>query len=150
VLYGATHGTGILSTSLAQNTAVAVLDNSVTGFTTFGNVAVNAGSILVAPELLGDANADGTVDLTDLSVVLNNFGQASGAWTSGNFDGAVTIDLTDLSMVLNDFGQSFVGANVAISGQAATAAPEPAAVVILAGGMMASLGRRRRTARITA
>ncbi len=150
VLYGTTHSTGIVSSALPANTALAVLDNSVTGFTTFGNVAVNAGSILVAPELLGDANADGTVDLTDLSVVLNNFGQATGAWTSGNFDGAATIDLTDLSMVLNNFGQSFAGANVGISEQAATAAPEPAAVVILAGGMVASLARRRRAARITA
>jgi len=56
--------------------------------------------------LPGDANLDGHVDLTDLSTVLNNFGQATTAWTSGNFDGAATIDLTDLSAVLNNFGQS--------------------------------------------
>ncbi len=61
--------------------------------------------------LLGDANVDGRVDLTDLSVVLNNFGSATANWTSGNFDGAATIDLTDLSDVLNNFGT-----NSAVSG----------------------------------
>ena len=58
--------------------------------------------------LLGDANVDGHVDLTDLSIVLNNFGAATSNWTSGNFDGAETIDLTDLSDVLNNFGSSSV------------------------------------------
>jgi hypothetical protein len=56
--------------------------------------------------LLGDANLDGHVDLTDLSAVLNNFGTATSNWTNGNFDGAATVDLTDLSDVLNNFGAS--------------------------------------------
>ena len=62
--------------------------------------------VLIAPEILGDANADGKVDLTDLSTVLNNFGSTTTAWTSGNFDGSATIDLTDLSDVLNNFAAS--------------------------------------------
>ena len=54
--------------------------------------------------LLGDTNLDNQVDLSDLSTVLNNFGQPSLSWTAGNFDYAPTIDLTDLSDVLNNFG----------------------------------------------
>ena len=63
-------------------------------------------AIATTSALSGDANLDGTVDLTDLSTVLNNFGAASPNWTDGNFDGTPTIDLTDLSNVLNNFGQS--------------------------------------------
>jgi photosystem II stability/assembly factor-like uncharacterized protein len=56
--------------------------------------------------LVGDANLDGQVDLSDLNVVLNNLGQPDTAWADGNFDGAATIDLTDLNDVLNNLGQS--------------------------------------------
>ena len=59
---------------------------------------------------MGDANADGQIDLTDLSTILNNFGATTSAWTSGNFDGAATIDLTDLSDVLNNFGVTYANA----------------------------------------
>ncbi|MGN6370770.1 MAG: BNR-4 repeat-containing protein [Phycisphaerae bacterium] len=140
VAYGAAHGTGIVSTSLAPDTALAVMDNAVLGLTTFGDVAVNANSILVAPELLGDANVDGAVDLTDLSVVLDNFGKAEGTWTSGNFDGAGVIDLSDLSFVLNHFGKRFAGARV---GGNAQAAPEAGTLGVLVMGVMGLLGRRR-------
>jgi hypothetical protein len=58
------------------------------------------------PPNLGDANADGTVNLTDLNTVLSHFGQSSPNWTDGNFDYAATINLTDLSYVLNNFGQT--------------------------------------------
>ena len=154
VLYGASHTTGITSSALPANTALAVLDNAVTQFATFGNVVVDGNSILIAPELLGDANADGTVDLTDLSVVLNNFGQATGAWTSGNFDNAATIDLTDLSFVLNNFGQNFANANASAATvqqtASAGAAPEPASIAVLVLGVIGLCGRRRSASRISA
>ncbi len=96
----------ITSSTMPANFAIAVLDNAVTNFSTFGNIPVDTNSILLSPELLGDANADGSIDLTDLSTLLNNFGAATLAWTSGNFDGAPIIDLTDLSDTLNNFGAS--------------------------------------------
>src|SRR6202012_113943 len=118
--YAASHA--LTSSTMPANFGIAVLDNAITNFTTFGGVTVDPNSILVGPELLGDANADGSVDLTDLSTVLNNFGSSTLAWTSGNFDGGPTIDLTDLSDVLNNFGSS----NPNPSGAGlAVATPEP-------------------------
>ncbi|HUO07210.1 MAG TPA: hypothetical protein VM008_02675, partial [Phycisphaerae bacterium] len=98
---------------------------------TFGGLSVDSSAILISPELQGDANADGHVDLTDLSTVLNNFGVATSAWVKGNFDGAATIDLTDLSAVLNNFGLTYANATTASGSLAAAAAPEPASLVIL-------------------
>ena len=99
-----TTGNGITSSALGAHMGLAVLDNAVLHETTFGGIAVDDSYVFVSPELLGDANADGRIDLTDLSTILNNFGAATLAWTSGNFDGAPTVDLTDLSDVLNNFG----------------------------------------------
>ena len=144
VAFGASHATGIISTALPAGTAIAVLDNAVTQFTSFGGVAVDANAILVAPELLGDANVDGKVDLNDLNIVLNNLGTANINWTSGNFDGAATIDLNDLNDVLNNLGQTFANPTSTEQALAAQAAPEPASLTLLASAVALPLFRRSR------
>ena len=133
------------STGMPATFGVAVIDNGVlaTPFTTFGGQPVDANSILIGQELLGDTNVDGHVDLTDLSTVLNNFGSTTFAWTSGNFDGAATIDLTDLSDVLNNFGSTNPNPSAA-AGAIATATPEPASLAVLGLGAVAFLSRRRK------
>ena len=132
-------------TGLAGNFGLAVMDNGMLNKSTFGGVAVDGNSVLVSAELLGDANADGHVDLTDLSTVLNNFGMATPNWTSGNFDYAPTIDLTDLSDVLNNFGSSNANAfDSTVFDSAVVAVPEPAGVSILSFGAIWLLKRRRR------
>ena len=98
----------LLSSTLPPHTALALLDNALTNFTTFGGLPVTTNSLLLAPELLGDTNLDGTVNATDLNTVLAHLGTATPNWTSGNFDNAPTIDLTDLNTVLNHLGQSLV------------------------------------------
>ena len=145
VTFGKTNPDGIFtSTALPTNFAMAVMDNNILQKTTFGGVAVTTNSILVSPELLGDSNADGHVDLTDLSTVLNNFGSTTLAWTSGNFDGASTIDLTDLSDVLNNFGATNPNASGGVFVNAAVAVPEPASLAVLGIGVAAFLSRRRK------
>ncbi|MGN6370445.1 MAG: beta strand repeat-containing protein [Phycisphaerae bacterium] len=149
IAYGGSNAAGITSSGLGANFALAVMDNGILGKSTFGGVAVDAGSILVSPELLGDSNADGKVDLTDLSTVLNHFGVATSAWTSGNFDGGATIDLTDLSNVLNNFGVTNANASdlpaaLASSGGAITATPEPGSLALAGLGAVALLRRRKR------
>lgn len=63
----------------------------------------------VVPEVsgtpcLGDANNSGGVDLADLSLVLNNFGQTVPTGTLGDVNGDDEVNLADLSLVLNNFG----------------------------------------------
>ncbi len=116
---------GILSSALAPLEGIAVFDNAVTRFSTFEGQPVDQNSLIVSPELLGDSNADGKVDLADLSTILQNFGQPTPLWTSGNFDNASTIDLTDLSDTLNNFGLSLSASpNI-------PATPEPPTLALL-------------------
>ena len=136
------HAAGITSSTLPANYGIAVIDNAITSFATFGGLGVDNNSLLVSPELLGDANADGHVDLTDLSTVLNSFGSATLAWTSGNFDYQPTIDLTDLSDVLNNFGLSNPNAS---SAALISSVPEPLSLAILAPAALLLCGSRRRS-----
>jgi hypothetical protein len=143
--FGTAHSAGILSSTPPANMGIAVMDNAVLGLFTFGSLPVDTNSILLSPELLGDANADGHVDLTDLSIVLNNFGTTTPAWTSGNFDFSPTIDLTDLSDVLNNFGLSNPNSAVKANSTFVISVPEPATLsVLLFSATVLHLGRRKR------
>ncbi len=103
-----------------------------------GDLASNSNPFLLTPLTAGDANMDGQVDLSDLSIVLNNFGATTNAWTSGNFDHAATVDLTDLSDVLNNFGMG--------NGAGAVAAvPEAGTLGLLVVGVSTCLSSRRRS-----
>jgi hypothetical protein len=93
--------------------------------------------------LLGDANLDNKVDLSDLSTVLNNFGQPSLSWTDGNFDYAPTIDLTDLSDVLNHFGQTLTSPTLDPSLTPPTPTPEPTSLALFTLTVPLLLKRRR-------
>ncbi|TVQ64454.1 MAG: hypothetical protein EA379_01495 [Phycisphaerales bacterium] len=53
--------------------------------------------------LAGDANGDGVVDFSDLSIVLGDFGQ-TGAHLAGDLTGDGQVNFADLSVVLGDFG----------------------------------------------
>ncbi len=110
------------------------------GFPLAANDAVDLDNVSLSTLGDGDANGDGSVDLTDLSTVLNNFGATTSAWGSGNFDGASTIDLTDLSDVLNNFGSS-----ASTTAASAIAAPEPATALLLALASPLILSRRKTT-----
>jgi len=55
----------------------------------------------------GDLNQNGVVDLTDLSILLSNFGTLTGAMhADGDLDNDNDVDLTDLSLMLGGFGES--------------------------------------------
>ena len=53
--------------------------------------------------MTGDANADGSVDLQDFSILKANFGEAAG-WSGGDFDGDRIVDLQDFSLLKANFG----------------------------------------------
>lgn len=76
----------------------------------------------------GDANLDGVVDASDLSIVLNNFG-GSDLWSD-------SVNLSDVSDILNNFGANYFPSTPSIS-----SAPEPATLLILP---LAFLARKRK------
>jgi hypothetical protein len=92
--------------------------------------------------LLGDANDDGKVDLSDLNTLLNNLGSPTASWTAGNFDGNPTIDLTDLNDVLNNLGTTYTTPSTA-------AAPEPASLLIALPLATLLIARRKTVAAAT-
>jgi hypothetical protein len=91
--------------------------------------------------LPGDANGDGTVNISDLSVVLTNYDRTGMSWGQGDFDGNGNVDIQDLSKVLTNYDKT-AGASAGIA-----AVPEPASLILLAvaaGGLMAHARRKRR------
>ena len=136
----------LVASNMPANFGLALLDNATLNLTTFGGNPADSNSLILSPELLGDANADGKVDLTDLSAVLNNFGATSPDWTSGNFDHAQTIDLTDLSFVLNNFGLTNPNPTSSFSLQpsAFSNAPEPTTLALLLPAAFVARRRRHR------
>ena len=163
---GYTTGTPIfLSLSVGQNFATSALavwqyngstwtpfaasDLAYDGtYADFTASALSGFAIVTTHPLLGDANADGLVDLNDLNTVLNHLGQTSPNRADGNFDGAATIDLNDLNDVLNNLGVSFAGSSSVLAAEAllqtATPAPEPASLSILAAATLFVTRSRRR------
>lgn len=84
----------------------------------------------------GDANLDGAVDVSDLSLLAGSFRKTSGQyWAGGDFNGDGAVDVSDLAILAGNFRKSTVpppGAPV----------PEPLTLVLLAGGGLAILRRR--------
>ena len=60
-----------------------------------------------AANCAGDVNGDNVTDLTDLGILLSNFGCANCACEQGNLDGLYSIDLIDLGILLADWGCVF-------------------------------------------
>jgi len=56
-------------------------------------------------ELRGDLNADGKVNLTDLSNLLSNFGKSNRSKSQGDINNDGSVTLADLSTLLSNFGK---------------------------------------------
>ena len=152
VASGATTAFGITTSPLAPNLAVAVIDNGslLNPLTTFGGQPVDNNSILIAPELLGNSNIDGRVDLNDLNTVLNHLGTTNAGWTWGGFDGQPAIDLNDLNDVLNHLGLTYANSSAVIAAEAilpskSESTPEPGTLTLLAFSSVVLFKRGRRT-----
>jgi hypothetical protein len=84
--------------------------------------------------LLGDANKNGTVNVADLTNLLNNYNKAGMVWTNGDFTGDGTVNVADLTILLNNYNRTS-GASLV----AGTAVPEPGSLVMLAGIALTAL-----------
>ncbi len=54
----------------------------------------------------GDLNSDNVVNLTDLSILLVNFGQTNVGFRTGDLNGDNVVNLSDLSLLLVHFGET--------------------------------------------
>jgi hypothetical protein len=103
---------------------------------------------IIPCQLAGDANMDGTVNLSDLGTLIDNFGKP-GNWLAGDFNYDGKVDLGDLGELINNFGKSApVGSSVAIAGMNVSTVPEPSMLALSAIGGLAlfawCLCRRKR------
>lgn len=91
----------------------------------------------------GDANLDGSVDSTDLGLLLNNFGQSggnAGLWGGGDTDDSGNVDSTDLGLLLNNF-------NFTSAAALGASVPEPNSSVLclILAGLMFTTRRPNRS-----
>ncbi len=85
-----------------------------------------ASQIFDAPVLLGDTDADGDVDVTDLNNVRNQFGGAGNPILGDTYPFDQSVNITDLNNVRNNFG----------AGQPPAAVPEPASHLLVVSAML--------------
>ena len=89
--------------------------------------------------LCGDADLSGTVNGSDLNVVLSNYNKTGMYWSQGDFNYDGTVNGADLNMVLSNYNQSVsVGAAV----------PEPSTLLLAAAGPGGPLGLRLAEAEV--
>ncbi|MBN2291128.1 MAG: CotH kinase family protein, partial [Pirellulales bacterium] len=63
--------------------------------------------VKIANLLLGDANLDGKVDVSDLGILASNYGTGSGfGWGDGDFTGDGQVDVSDLGILAAHYGTS--------------------------------------------
>jgi len=92
----------------------------------------------------GDADRNGVVNSSDLSLLLTNFNGTNETWGEGNFNNTAgspngVVNSSDLSLLLTNFNKTGIPV-------AASAVPEPNSLILVAGGALAALVARRRRA----
>ena len=92
--------------------------------------------VLIVGLLPGDANFDGSVDGSDLSLLLTGWG-AGTTWPEGDFNNDLSVDGSDLSLLLSNW-------TYPPAGSTGSPIPEPATIGLLACGTIALVRRRRR------
>ena len=156
---GAWTGTGITSSVAAgqANAAVGyarsadVFDYRLDRIYTFFDRVVDETTMLVRYTLEGDADLDGAVTFTDFLRLRDNL-TSEGEWSGGDFDYDGRVTARDYALLRRNFGAGVGGAVIVASASEWAAmdafgavVPEPAtpALLLLAGGTVSLLRRRR-------
>src|SRR5690348_665529 len=70
--------------------------------------SVTTASTAPAPApLAGDANLDGTVDLSDLLTLTRNFGKTNATWAMGDFNADGSVGLADFTLLTQNYGKTW-------------------------------------------
>jgi hypothetical protein len=82
------------------------------GITDRAGNALAANHVFEFTFLIGDANADGQVNLSDFNILAANFGQSPRDFTQGDFTYNGTVNLDDFNLLASRFGASVAPASV--------------------------------------
>jgi len=151
-----------LAIGYADNAVLASI-NAAGSYTSFAGQTVASTTILVQMTYGADANLDGKVDGSDVSIIGTHFNQpGSGQWFFGDFDYSGSCDGADITVLGTTFGQTSPALSPAQlsaefgsafasafesslgSGGGGAAVPEPASLTLLGLGGMALISRRRK------
>lgn len=117
------------------------------GITTFLGVPVLPTDTLIRFTLYGDADINGTVNLSDFNRLASNFGSTNALWREGDFDYNSNVNLGDFNRLAANFGLSASpgGPTPADWSALASAVPEPTSLGVVGLGAIGLLARRRRS-----
>jgi len=101
--------------------ALANIDGGIDNVRAFAAARIDA-----APDLAGDADRDGDVDLADFGLLRASFGTVPGRYLAGDLDGDADVDLADFGILRANFGEADLEP---LDAWHATLIPEPAAGV---------------------
>jgi len=131
---------GITSSVAASTPATGVgyaEGSALGGRSDFFGFAIDATTVVARFTLLGDANLDGTVGLSDFAILASAF-NTRGDWVKGDFNYDGSANIGDFSLLAANF-------NMVLSNDLPRAAvPEPGGLIVAVGA--ARLFRRRRSA----
>jgi hypothetical protein len=141
-------GPGLISGPAAADPThyeVQLFDNAVLGLTTLNDQPVDANSLIVSLNHIGDANNNGVVDIQDQSLITNNWQHPASTPTKGDLDHDGFVDIQDLTLVTNNWQQSssFTLSPDQLVTLSPSPIPEPATLAILLAPLLPSLRRRR-------
>jgi hypothetical protein len=93
-------------------------------------------AVVNGTSLPGDADSNGLVNFADYVIVSTHFGQQTDSWSKGDFNGDGRTDGADLQILRTHYGQ--------LSTLDDPVVPEPSCLVLLAGGTLGCLLRKKR------
>jgi MYXO-CTERM domain-containing protein len=147
--FGNPAGPGITSSTSDGSQILALFDNALVGAGDWNGVPIGANAVVGKYTYFGDVNIDGQVTGDDYTVIdanLNTTPPVGLGWLSGdaNLDGIVTGD--DYTVIDANLGLG--NGNPLTPSQSTNPVPEPAAVALVAAGLLTAR-RRRRDGQVT-
>jgi hypothetical protein len=144
---GAWNGNGITSSNAnATNFGIGYAEASALTSVPAIFGAVDSTAVLFRLTRYGDANLDGTVNLSDFNALASNFGGSDKLWHQGDFNYDMIVNLTDFNRLAANFGLSAGPDGPTPDDWAALASviPEPGSLGLVSAVTLGSLRRRRR------